>query len=176
MMRRTCFLLVTLAALLLLLGRAVEAKKMTPAKAKRLAKLEADRALEQKLIEENKNNPVKSLSGSTFASLVGGEAAEGKARSKNYFVKFWAPWCGHCKKMEPEFREVGLAANEGGPLASSDLVIAQLNCDDFREVCVTSSIKGFPALKLYKKDGSVVAYEKKREKEPMLDFLSQELA
>merc|ERR1712216_237509 len=143
---------------LVLLSEA-SAKKLTPFEKARLAKLEADAALEKQLIEENEDAVVKSLGGAMFKDLIG---PEGQVRSKNYLVKYYTPWCGHCKKMAPEFEMLAEVVDEESYRDGkySDVTVAQMNCDDWKAACAEdSSIKGFPTLKLYKKDGSVVTYD-----------------
>ncbi|CAG5097188.1 Oidioi.mRNA.OKI2018_I69.XSR.g14970.t1.cds [Oikopleura dioica] len=48
--------------------------------------------------EEN-NDPVKIVTGNTFKSIVLDE-------EKDVFVEFYAPWCGHCKTLEPIWEEL----------------------------------------------------------------------
>ncbi|XP_060583219.1 protein disulfide-isomerase A5-like [Ruditapes philippinarum] len=61
-------------------------------------------------------------------------------------VMFYAPWCGHCKKMKPEYQEAAQtmkAENIEGQLAAVDVTIDKKLGDQF-------SIKGFPTVKYFK--------------------------
>jgi protein disulfide-isomerase A6 len=64
--------------------------------------------------------------------------------SKNAFVKFYAPWCGHCKKMKPEWDRLGEAFDE-----SSDKIIGDVDCtsETGKPLCERYDVSGFPTLK-----------------------------
>jgi protein disulfide-isomerase A1 len=82
---------------------------------------------------ESNDEPVKVVVGSTFNDFVGSD--------KDVFLEFYAPWCGHCKKLAPEYEKVGAA------FANVDkVVIAKI---DATENDTPEEIKGFPTLMFY---------------------------
>jgi len=58
------------------------------------------------------------------------------------FIKFFAPWCGHCKKLAPVWTQ--LAAH-----MKNKLTIAEVNCETHSALCKTQDVKGFPMLTFY---------------------------
>merc|ERR1712232_41872 len=82
--------------------------------------------------------PVYSLVGSTFDSVV-------KDPSKDVLVELYAPWCGHCKKLEPVYRDVARKL-EG----VSSVVVAKIDAtsNDVEGV----DVEGFPTIKLWRAD------------------------
>jgi len=57
-------------------------------------------------------------------------------------VDFWAPWCGPCRMMAPEFLK---AAKALAPNAR----LAKINTEDYPKVSMKNNIRGIPALILY---------------------------
>jgi len=57
------------------------------------------------------------------------------------FVKFYAPWCGHCKKLAPLWDE--LASRDLG-----DVRIGRVDCTRDRPLCKEYGIGGYPMLLL----------------------------
>uniref|UniRef100_A0A146LCP2 Protein disulfide isomerase-like 2-2 n=1 Tax=Lygus hesperus TaxID=30085 RepID=A0A146LCP2_LYGHE len=69
-----------------------------------------------------------------------------KDSSKNVFVKFYAPWCGHCNNMKPEWDKLA----EAYPV-SGKTIIASLNADEFKTIAANSNVYGYPTLIYYPK-------------------------
>jgi len=69
----------------------------------------------------------------------------------DHFIKFYAPWCGHCKKLEPTWEELG-HSYEADPLIS----IGKLDCTQAQSTCQDNEVNGYPTLQ-YFRDGEKVA-------------------
>merc|ERR1719263_705461 len=82
--------------------------------------------------------PVLEVVGSTFKSQV-------LEQAKDVLVLFLAPWCGHCKKLAPVWKD--LAAKLA---ARTSIVVAQI--DATANDIEGEDITGFPTIKLYKQD------------------------
>ena len=82
---------------------------------------------------------VVSLTPSTFDKTIGHE--------KDVLVKFFAPWCGHCKRLAPDYEKVaGIFARD-----SDSLVIAEVDCDANKDLCGRFEVHGYPTLKFFPK-------------------------
>ena len=91
-------------------------------------------------IPEPNDAPVKIIVGKTFKDLV-------LNSDKEVLVKFYAPWCGHCKTLAPHFDEAAerLANNPNILIAKVDSTENEVSAVD---------IQGFPTLKFWGKDKS----------------------
>ena len=90
--------------------------------------------------------------------------------SKDVLVKFFAPWCGHCTRMAPAWKELGDSDN------GADVVIASLDADANRDAGTKAGVQGFPTIKLYKKaDKSGQEYQGGRDVASFKSFLKTNL-
>jgi len=62
---------------------------------------------------------------------------------KTVFIKFLAPWWGHCKKMKPDWDK--LTADFAG---SSTQLIADVDCTaEGKPLCDSAGVRGYPTIK-----------------------------
>jgi len=87
----------------------------------------------------------------------------------NALVKFFAPWCGHCKRMAPDYEKLALAyANE------PDVVIAEVDCTEQPEVCNAHGVSGYPTLKWFARGSNEPStYESGRDLEAFVEFINE---
>lgn len=64
-------------------------------------------------------------------------------------IDFWAPWCGPCKMMAPEFAKAAA-------LAAGEAIFAKVNTDEQQAIASQFRIQGIPAFALLK-SGKLVA-------------------
>lgn len=70
----------------------------------------------------------------------------GKASKRDQIpllVDFWAPWCGPCRMMAPEFSK---AATQMG----TTIRLAKINTEEFPAVSQRHNIRGIPTMALFK--------------------------
>ncbi|XP_035909527.1 LOW QUALITY PROTEIN: protein disulfide-isomerase A5 [Anopheles stephensi] len=85
----------------------------------------------------------------------------------NLLIMFYAPWCGHCKHMKPDFAMVAqLLADE--KVAAK---VAALDCTVHTKTAERFQIRGYPTLKFFTNGQFQKNYEGKRTAQDMLQFL-----
>jgi protein disulfide-isomerase A1 len=112
-------------------------------------------------IPEKNDGPVKVLVGKNWQDEV-------INNNKDVLVKFYAPWCGHCKTLAPKWEEAAKQLSN-----NPNIVIAKI--DSTLNEVPGVSIKGFPTLKFFPagKKSSPIDFDGDRTEEGIIKFLKE---
>ncbi|XP_020212395.1 probable protein disulfide-isomerase A6 [Cajanus cajan] len=105
---------------------------------------------------------VVALTEDTFETQVG--------KDRFALVEFYAPWCGHCKRLAPEYEQLGASFKK-----AKSVLIAKVDCDEHKSVCSKYGVSGYPTIKWFPK-GSLEPkkYEGARTAEALAAFVNLE--
>lgn len=116
--------------------------------------------LKSEPVPESNDGPVTVIVGSEFERIVNDP-------TKDVLVKYYAPWCGHCKKLAPVWEELGEHYKN-----NQDLVIAKFDATANEAEGV--QIRGYPTLIFYPKDNKEgVTYEGDRDLDGFKEWLGK---
>lgn len=86
-----------------------------------------------------------------------------------WLVEFYAPWCGHCKKLEPEWNEAATKLKGQVKLGKVDATVESGLAQRF-------GVSGYPTIKVFgygtKSDSSAKPYEAGREAQDIIKYAS----
>ncbi|EDW31033.1 GL15145 [Drosophila persimilis] len=107
-----------------------------------------------------------------FAVELDPEKFNQAVQSGNVFVKFFAPWCGHCKRLHPLWEQLAEIMNVEDP----KVIIAKVDCTKHQALCAEHQVTGYPTLRLFKLgDTESVKFKGTRDLPAITDFINHEL-
>ncbi|ESP01166.1 hypothetical protein LOTGIDRAFT_139785 [Lottia gigantea] len=84
-------------------------------------------------VPKKQSGPLKVVVGKTFKDIV-------LDKSKDVLIEFYAPWCGHCKKLEPVFNKLAKQVKD-----QKNLIVAKLDATA-NDVPDEFKVQGFPTI------------------------------
>lgn len=84
------------------------------------------------------------------------------------FVKFFAPWCGHCKRLAPTWDELNKKF-----IANDNVNILKVDCtlEASKQLCNEQEIEGFPTLYLYRDGRKITEYNGSRNLDDLYEYV-----
>jgi len=114
-------------------------------------------------IPEKNDLPVKVVVGETFRDIV-------LDPKKDVLLEMYAPWCGHCKKLEPVYNQLAETLKD-----TENLVIAKMDAVANDSPHPKYQARGFPTI-LFAPAGNKenpIPYSGERNEKAFIDFLKQ---
>lgn len=117
--------------------------------------------LKSEPVPEAQDGPVKVAVAKNFEELV-------QKNDKDILIEFYAPWCGHCKKLAPVYDELGKAL-----AAEPEVEIVKMDATA-NDVGPPFDVQGFPTLYWFPKDkSSPVRYDGGRELDDFITYIAK---
>ncbi|GAV86792.1 Thioredoxin domain-containing protein/ERp29 domain-containing protein [Cephalotus follicularis] len=107
-------------------------------------------------------NDVVVLTEDNFEKEIGQE--------RGALVEFYAPWCGHCKKLAPEYEKLCTSFKK-----AKSVLIGKVDCDEQKSICSKYGVSGYPTIQWFPK-GSLESkkYDGPRNAESLAEFVNSE--
>lgn len=88
-----------------------------------------------------------------------------QTKTGKWFIKFYAPWCGHCKSLAPIWEIAASMLSDKANFAKVDCTVNEVICSDY-------GVKGFPTLKFFD-EGVPHEYSGLRETENFENYITK---
>ncbi|GBG62782.1 hypothetical protein CBR_g32371 [Chara braunii] len=124
----------------------------------------ADAEEEEKEVEDEGPTDVVALDSTTYAETV---------KSKEFImVEFYAPWCGHCKKLQPEYK---VAASKIKAIYGDRVTLAKVDASVEKDLSSENEVSGLPTIFWYEKGEKIATYSGGRTADGIVIWIKKKL-
>lgn len=71
-------------------------------------------------------------------------------------AEFFAPWCGHCKALAPEYEEAATSLKE------KNISLVKVDCTEEADLCKEHDVEGYPTIKVFRGPDNTSPYSGQR--------------
>ncbi|KAI4735968.1 disulfide-isomerase, partial [Aureobasidium sp. EXF-8845] len=83
-------------------------------------------------------------------------------------AEFFAPWCGHCKSLAPEYEEAATTLKE------KNIALAKIDCTEEADLCRDHGVEGYPTLKVFRGLDNVSPYSGQRKAPAIISYMTKQ--
>ncbi|KAF4587668.1 protein disulfide isomerase [Ophiocordyceps camponoti-floridani] len=105
------------------------------------------------------SSDVHQLTGKDFKDFIHGH------KDTLVLTKFYAPWCGHCKALAPEFEAAAKT------LKPRSIKLAKIDCTEEADLCKQYEVEGYPTLKIFQGIDNVSPYNGQRKADSIHSYM-----
>ncbi|KAK4611693.1 Disulfide-isomerase [Fulvia fulva] len=83
-------------------------------------------------------------------------------------AEFFAPWCGHCKALAPEYEEAATTLKE------KSIALAKIDCTEQQDLCQEYGVEGYPTLKIFRGEKNISPYSGARKADAIVSYMTKQ--